>query len=131
MRRFIQSVNVFVQPEHQPMVGPDPLKNPVAVKQSVVKHGDLGVVFVHKLTIKIHLHDNPLFFYSLSFPSRIKNVRCAIFAISLSCVTIMNVCFFSLFSRPMSSMTSRPLCESRFPVGSSHKTMAGSFISAL
>jgi hypothetical protein len=38
------------------MIGPDALKDPVAIEQTVVKHGDFGLPFIQKFTINKNFH---------------------------------------------------------------------------
>ena len=55
--RIKKPVNVFFQPEHPPLIKSDAFKNPVAVKQAVIEHGDLGVFLVIELSVQINFHD--------------------------------------------------------------------------
>ena len=56
--RIKQAVNVFLELENTAVVGADAFKNAVAIKQTVVEHGHLGVAFAAKFSINKNLHAN-------------------------------------------------------------------------
>jgi hypothetical protein len=47
---------VFLQLEDPVVIHPDPFKNAIAVKQTVIEHADFGFRFVDKLTVNPDLH---------------------------------------------------------------------------
>ena len=51
-----QPVNVLLQFEHAPVVGADAFKNSVAVKQSVIEHGDFCVTLAAIFAIDKNFH---------------------------------------------------------------------------
>lgn len=71
-----------------------------------------------------------VFFFETIAPSRNTSTRCATFAVSGSCVTMIIVVFFSLCSFLRKSMTVLLVLLSRFPVGSSARMTSGSTASA-
>src|SRR5882724_8148046 len=56
LRGTKQAVNVFFQFEDAAVVGADAFKNSVAVKQSVVEHGDFCVALVEIFAINENFH---------------------------------------------------------------------------
>lgn len=49
---------MLAQPENSPVVGANPLKNPVAVQQTVIEHRNLRVLSIQKIPVDINLHPN-------------------------------------------------------------------------
>ena len=54
--RIEQAINMFLEPEHAPVIRPNALKNPIAIEQPVIEHGHLGVLFLHILPIDKNFH---------------------------------------------------------------------------
>ena len=53
--RFVQAIDVLLEPEDPAGVGPDPLEDAVAVEQAMIEDADLGVGFVVELAADIDL----------------------------------------------------------------------------
>ena len=51
-----QAIDVLFEFEDAAVIGANPLKNPVAVQQPVIEHGDLRLLFVDKLSVDIDFH---------------------------------------------------------------------------
>src|SRR5690606_757259 len=90
----------------------------------------------NKQILQLHLFvkckKTKLEFYSLTIlPSRMVNVRSAIFANSLLCVTITKVCLYASRRVKNNLCKSDAFTLSRFPLGSSAKITLGLFINAL
>mgnify|MGYP003693762693 CR=1 FL=1 len=49
---------MVLQTEHDSVVGPDPLEHTVAVEETVIEHGDLGVVLPVQRAVHVDLHEN-------------------------------------------------------------------------
>ena len=53
--RFVEPVDVLLEPEDPARVGPDPLEDAVAVEQAVIEDADLGVGLVEELAADVDL----------------------------------------------------------------------------
>ena len=47
------------EPEDVAAVKPDALENAVAIQESVIEHGDLGVSLLDEFAIQVNFHDRP------------------------------------------------------------------------
>jgi hypothetical protein len=47
---------VLIETEDPSIIKANPFKNPVAVEQTVIEHGNLRVLFVVKLTVYVDFH---------------------------------------------------------------------------
>jgi len=55
---LVEPVDVVLQPEHVPVVRPDPLEHTVTVEEAVIKHGHLGFALVVKFSVNKNFHVN-------------------------------------------------------------------------
>ncbi len=53
--RFVEAIDVLLEPEDPARVGPDPLEDAVAVEQAVIEHADLGVGLIEQLAADVDL----------------------------------------------------------------------------
>ena len=53
MGRFVETIDVLPEFENHPVVRPDSFENAVAIKQTVIHHGDGGLVSLLELAVDV------------------------------------------------------------------------------